>query len=267
MFHLSSTKMGMEKEDELTRNQAKQQMLRGKPAIGAEVGLGSVMAAEMLAPLGYDYVLVDNQHGAWWDENTLYAFRSIVLGNTVPMARVRNNDFGLIGRLLDMGALGIVVPMVNSVDEAEAAANAVRFPPRGGRSGGPFGAGIHGHDYMDWIDDEVFLAVQIESARAAEHAEEIMAVDGVDGCWIGPFDLSKSMDIDLETEVGRARHEAAIIGIIEATQRAGKIPGISAPDSERAKFWIDHGCLFVTAGADVSWMMEGAEEALRDLER
>ena len=252
---------------EVKRNKAKLRMLEGKPAIGAEVGLGSSLAAEMLAPLGYDYVLVDNQHGAWWQENSFYAFRSIVLGGTVPMARVQKNDFGLIGRLLDMGALGVVVPMVNSVGEAEEAARAARFPPRGGRSGGPFGAGIHGPDYMDWIDDEVFLAVQIESAPAAESAEEIMSVDGVDGCWIGPFDLSKSMGLDLDTEDGRATHEAAIVGIIEATRRAGKIPGISAPNAERAQFWIDRGCLFVTAGDDGSMMLETAQQTLIDLGR
>ena len=212
---------------EVKRNKAKLRMLEGKPAIGAEVGLGSPLAAEMLAPLGYDYVLVDNQHGAWWQENSFYAFRSIVLGGTVPMARVQKNDFGLIGRLLDMGALGVVVPMVNSVGEAEEAARAARFPPRGGRSGGPFGAGIHGPDYMDWIDDEVFLAVQIESAPAAESAEEIMSVDGVDGCWIGPFDLSKSMGLDLDTEDGprhaRGGHRRDHRGDPEGRENTGNL--------------------------------------------
>ena len=79
----------------------------------------------------------------------MQAFRSIGLGSAVPMARVQKNDFGFIGRLLDKGALGIVVPMVNSPEEAEAAAFATRFPPRGGRSGGPFGAGFHGPDYIE----------------------------------------------------------------------------------------------------------------------
>ena len=105
-------------------NAAKRRMLEGKPAIGASAGLGSPVAAEMLSSLGFDYVLVDNQHGAWDDESTMYAFRSICLGSAVPMARVRANDYYAIGRLLDRGALGIIVPLVNSAEEASAAARA-----------------------------------------------------------------------------------------------------------------------------------------------
>ena len=124
----------------MTKNTAKQRLLEGKPAIGAEVGLGSPLSAEMISPLGFDYVLGVDQHGAWDDRSIFEAFRSIALGQATPMARVRQNIFSLIGRLVDSGALGVVVPMVNSVEEAEAAAFAIRYPPRGGRSGGPFGA-------------------------------------------------------------------------------------------------------------------------------
>ena len=251
----------------MATNTAKRRMLAGEPAIGAEVGLESFLAAEMLSPLGFDFVLVDNQHGNWRDEGTMQAFRSIALGSAVPMARVRRNDFGLIGRTLDMGALGVVVPMVNSVEDAEAAAFATRFPPRGGRSGGPFGAGFHGTDYLDRIDDEVFLGIQIETVQAAERAEEILAVDGIDGCWIGPNDLGISMGVDLSTTEGREAREAAIIGIIEACRRANKITGIATWALADTQLWIDRGCLFVTAGEDGGWMQSGAEETLRALGR
>ena len=186
-------------------NTAKQRMLEGKPAIGAEVGLGSPLSAELISPLGFDYVLVDNQHGAWADQSSMHAFRSISLGTAVPMARVRRNDFGLIGRLLDMGCMGIVVPMVNNAEEAEAAVFATRYPPLGGRSIGPFGTGFLGDDYDDWANDQIFLAVQIETDDGARNAEEIMAVDGIDGCWIGPGDLSRYMRLDLNTRRGPGR--------------------------------------------------------------
>ena len=153
-------------------NLAKQRMLEGKSAIGASSGLGSPLAAEILSHAGYDFVLVDNQHGAWDEISTMLAIRSICLGSAVPMARVRKNDFCAIGRLLDIGMLGIVVPMVNSVEEAQAAAFAARYPPRGGRSVGAFGARFYGPDYARQINDEVFLAVQIESKQAVECAEE-----------------------------------------------------------------------------------------------
>jgi 4-hydroxy-2-oxoheptanedioate aldolase len=242
-------------------------MLEGKPAIGANVVLGSPLSAELLSPLSFDFLIVDTQHGAWDDDSTMHAFRSIGLGAAVPIARVRSNDFSAIGRLLDMGAMGIIVPIVNSVEEAEAAAYAVRYPPRGGRSGGQFGTGFLGPDYMDWIDDEVFLAVQIESVQAAERAEEIMAVEGVDGCYIGPNDLSLSMGIDLSTPEGRQAHVAAIRGVVEACRKTGKIPGIGLGDMAAAKRWIDEGCLFVSASSDEGFMLGGAQEALRQLGR
>ena len=248
-------------------NRAKQRMLEGKPAIGAEVGLGSTLAAELISPLGFDFVQVDNQHGVWADESSMHAFRAIALGSAVPMARVRRNDFALIGRLLDMGCMGIVVPMVNNVADAEAAAFATRYPPLGGRSIGPFGVGFLGDDYDDWANDQIFLAVQIETDEGARNAEEIMSVEGIDGCWIGPGDLSRYMRLDLNTAEGREVHTATIRSIIAATRRAGKIPGISTASAEDAQRWIDEGCLFVTAGVDTVWVADKARETLRTLGR
>ena len=251
----------------MTVNEAKRRMLDGKPAIGGEVGLGSALSAELMSPLGFDFVLVDNQHGFWTPESAMLAFRSISLGPAVPMARVRKNDFGLIGRLLDMGCMGIVVPMVNNAEEAEAAVYATRYPPRGGRSIGNFGTGFLGDDYDDWANDEIFLAVQIETDQGAKNAEEIMAVDGIDGCWVGPGDLSRYMRLDLNTEEGREVHTETIRSVIAACRKTGKIPGISTPSAEMAQRWIDEGCLFVTAGADFVWVVDKARETLKALGR
>jgi len=251
----------------VTVNEAKRRMLDGKPAIGGEVGLGSALSAELMSPLGFDFVLVDNQHGFWTPESAMLAFRSISLGPAVPMARVRKNDFGLIGRLLDMGCMGIVVPMVNNAEEAEAAVYATRYPPRGGRSIGNFGTGFLGDDYDDWANDEIFLAVQIETDQGAKNAEEIMAVDGIDGCWVGPGDLSRYMRLDLNTEEGREVHTETIRSVIGACRKTGKIPGISTPSAEMAQRWIDEGCLFVTAGADFVWVVDKARETLKTLGR
>ena len=242
-------------------NTAKRRMLEGKPALGGDVMLGSHLAAEMLSREGFDYVLVDNQHGFWDDENSALAFRSICLGSAVPMARVRQNESWAIGRLLDMGALGIVVPMVNTAEEARAAATAARYPPRGERSWGPVGAEFHGEGYGSWIDDEVLLAVQIETEQAVNCAEEILAVDGVDACWVGPSDLAKSMGVDPSTPEGAEARDAAILSVLEACRKTGKIPGIAAIGE--AKRWIEHGFLFVTAGYDAWFMLNGAQETLR----
>jgi len=249
-------------------NKAKQRMLQGKAAIGAEAGVGSPFSAELMSPLGFDFILVDNQHGNWDERGTFEAMRGIGLGPAVPMARVRQNDFGAIGRLLDMGALGIVVPMVHNAELAKEAAFAMRYPPHGGRSGGAYGVGFHGgDDYMSWADDELFLAVQIESAEGLENAEEIMAVEGVDGCWVGPGDLGFSMGLDRSTPEGEKTHTEAIDSIFAACRKTGKIPGLSSGSVDVAQPWLDKGGLFMTIGVDSRWMKEGATEALRRLGR
>ena len=96
----------------MKKNKAKEKMLRGEIAIGGEVNLGSILSVENVASMGFDFVSVDNQHGAWDELSTMQAFRSIALYDTTPMARVRSNDYGAIGRMLDIGPLGLVIPMV-----------------------------------------------------------------------------------------------------------------------------------------------------------
>jgi 4-hydroxy-2-oxoheptanedioate aldolase len=246
-------------------NTAKAQMLEGKPAIGAIAALGSPVAAEVLSRIGFDFVLLDCQHGNWEDETALLAFRLISLGPAVPMARVRQNDFYAIGRLLDRGALGIIVPLVNSVAEAQAAAKAVRYPPEGGRSWGPTLAAYHGADYGQWANDEIFLAVQIESVQAVEQAEEILAVEGVDGCWIGPTDLAKSMGIDLNTPAGRSAHEAAILQVLAACRKTHKLPGMFGDGPADTERWIEHGFQFMTTTSDVRLVLNGGQTILHQL--
>ena len=248
-------------------NKAKQKMLMGEPAVGAEVGLGSILSVERISPLGFDFVLVDNQHGYWSAETSMAAFRMIHAGGTVPMARVGKNEFAAIGRLLDMGCMGIVIPMVNTVEEAQQAVFAARYPPMGGRSIGPFGTEFLGENYDDWADKEIFLAVQIETGQGAENAKEIMEVYGIDGCWIGPGDLSRYMRLDLNTDNGREIHQQTIRKVISDSKEAGKIPGISTSSAGQAKHWMDQGCLFVTAGSDSEWVVEKSIEVLEDLRK
>lgn len=247
----------------MRQNTAKRRMLEGQAAIGAACGLGAPLAAESLSRAGFDFVLVDHQHGAWDDTTTMAAFRSICLGPAIPMARVRQNDYYAIGRLLDRGAMGIVVPMVNSVADAQEAARAVRYPPSGGRSMGAFGAGLHGGDYIQQIDQEVFLAVQIESAPAVEQAREILSVEGVDGCWIGPADLANSMGVDLSTPSGKQAHQAAILSVLDVCRQVNKTPGIAG--GYDAAFWLKQGFLFVTTISDTAIVQNRGIEIARQL--
>jgi 4-hydroxy-2-oxoheptanedioate aldolase len=246
-------------------NTAKQRMLKGKPAIGVILTLESPVAAEVLSPIGFDFILVDTQHGSWDFADVMFAFRGACVGTAVPMARVQKNDYYAIGSLLDKGALGIIVPMVNSAEEAEAAAFAVRYPPRGGRSAGAHLARFHGSDYERWIDDEVFLAVQIETEQAVEQAEEILAVDGVDGCFVGPVDLGLTMGVDPGTDEGSRALERAILRVLDACRKTNKVPGLWA--GGKPQFWIEQGFLFVAAASDLGFLLSGADELLRKLGR
>ena len=246
-------------------NTAKQQMAGGKPAFGYSLGLGSPLAAEALAQSGIDFILLDNQHGSFGPDSTIACLMAMASGSATPMARVARNDYTMIGRLLDEGALGIVIPMVHTVEEARAAADACRFPPVGTRSWGWGRAARYGDDYADRIDDEVFVAVQLESIGAVEHAEAIMAVPGVDGCWAGPADLALSLGIHPSRAHEDDRHARALERVVRACRDTGTIAGLACASPEEMVRRAAQGFQFVTGGSDIGFILEGAAAGLTTL--
>ncbi len=243
-------------------NTAKAKMAQGDPAFGYSLGLGSPLAAEALAQSGIDFILLDNQHGSFGPDSTIACLMAMASGAAVPMARVARNDYTLIGRLLDEGALGIVIPMVHTVEEARAAAAACRLPPVGTRSWGWGRAGRYGDDYPDRINDEVFVAVQLESIQAVENAEAILSVPGVDGCWAGPADLALSMGIHPRQAHDDERHARALERIVQACRDTGTIPGLSCSSPEEMVRRAAQGFQFVTGGSDIGFILEGAAAGL-----
>lgn len=239
-------------------NAAKAKMLQGKPAFGYALALGSPLVAEAMAGTGVDFIMVDGQHGSYGPESTIDAFLAMAGSDAAPMARVAKNDFTMIGRLLDEGALGIVIPMVNTAADAKAAADACRFPPIGTRSWGYGRAARYGDDYTDWIDNEVFVAVQIETAEAVKNAEAILATPGVDGCWIGPSDLALSMGIHPRDRNNESRHRQAVDRVLDACKNTGKIPGYAGGSPEEALELAKRGFQFLTSGSDIGFMLGGA---------
>jgi 4-hydroxy-2-oxoheptanedioate aldolase len=246
-------------------NTAKEKMHRGEPAFGYSLGLGSALVAERMARTGIDWLMIDNQHGSWGPDSTIAALLAIEGGTAIPMARVARNDYTMIGRLLDEGMLGIVVPMVHTVEDARAAADACRLPPRGKRSWGWARAATLGDDYPDWIDEQIFVAVQIESAQAVENAEAIMAVTGVDGCWMGPGDLALSMGIHPRDQASQEGHRRAIDRVVQACRNTGKIPGFASDTPEQAIDRAGQGFQFLTSGSDAGFMLEGARAGVATL--
>lgn len=248
-------------------NTAKQLMLEGKPAFGYGMGLGSASIAELLSNCGIDFLLLDRQHGSWGDDSTIAALIAMSAGSAIPMARVARNDYTLLGRLLDEGMLGIVVPMVHTPEDAKAAADACRFPPVGTRSWGWGRARVYGDDYPEQINDQLFVAVQIESIQAVENAEAIMATPGIDGCWLGPSDLALSMGISPRDMFEREEHARAIERVLQACRNTGKIPGMACASPEQAMERAQQGFQYLTAGGDAGHLMSGALAGVEKLKQ
>ncbi|MCC7371154.1 MAG: hypothetical protein IT306_22250 [Chloroflexi bacterium] len=244
-------------------NTAKQKMLEGKPAYGYAIGLGSMVAAEALANCGIDFILLDRQHGSWGEDSAIAALVAMHGGTATPMARVSKNDYTMIGRLLDEGCMGIIVPMVHTPEDAKAAADACRLPPTGSRSWGWGRASIWGPTYPDLVNDQIFVAVQIESRLAVENVEAIMATPGVDGCWTGPGDMALSMGVDPRKAAESDEHCRALEKIVQACKNTGKIPGIACASPEDAVRRWEQGFQFNVAAGDGGLMMKAAREGLQ----
>jgi len=244
-------------------NTAKQKMLSGKPALGFAAKLGSPVAAEFLSHCGADFVSLDTQHGSWGDDSMIAGVASICAGTATPMARVLNNQYHLVARLLDAGVLGIIAPMVDTVEEAQAMAAACRYPPVGQRYYGWGRALVYGADYADWINDQLFVAVQIESAQAVRHAEAILAVPGIDGCMVGPQDLALSLGFHPREIPQRDEHARALEHVVQACRNTGKIPGIDIGGPDLAVMRVQQGFKFVVMGSDVRFLQGGATAAIK----
>jgi 4-hydroxy-2-oxoheptanedioate aldolase len=248
-------------------NTAKQKILEGNPAFGYALSLGSPTVAEVLGQSGIDFVMADTQHGSFGPDSTIATFTALAAGSAVPMARVARNDFTMIGRLLDEGALGVVVPMVDTLEDAKMAAHACRFPPTGGRSWGWGRARSYGDDYGNLVDEEIFVAVQIESIQAVNQAEAIMSVPGIDGCWIGPADLALSMGIHPDHKYEDDDHARALEKVLEACRNTGKAAGIASVSVDEALQRAREGYRFLTAGSDISFLLDGALAGVKALGR
>jgi len=246
-------------------NTAKKKMLRGEAAFGYSLGLGSPLATEVLAHCGIDFLLLDTQHGSFGPDSTIAALIAMAAGAATPMARVARNDYTLIGRLLDEGMLGIVVPMVHTAEDAQAAADACRLPPRGNRSWGWGRASRYGSDYADAIDDEVFVAVQLESQQAVDNTEAILSVPGVDGCWVGPSDLALSLGIHPRDAATDERHRRALERVIEVCRDTGKVPGLACSSPAEARHRADQGFRYLTAASDAGMLLTAARAGLETL--
>src|SRR5947209_2450933 len=168
-------------------NTAKAKWAQGDVTLGGWLSIPSSFSAEVMAHQGLDWVCVDMQHGVIDYQVALTMLQAIGSTETIPFVRVPWNEFGIIGKVLDAGALGVIIPMVNSVEEAKAAVAACRYFPLGSRSFGPTRAGYYaGSDYYRGANTEVACIPMIETRQAVERLDEILAVPGIDAVYVGP---------------------------------------------------------------------------------
>ena len=245
-------------------NRTRARLRDGAATVGAWLGLGSPYAAALMARLGFDWLVVDTEHSPFSYDAMAQSVMAILPTGTTPLVRVPWNDPTWIKLALDTGALGIVVPMVMNGEEARRAAEAARFPPRGIRSVGAWlGPRLHGADYLQAIDDEVLVVVQIEHIRAVERADEICGAEGVDVVFIGPNDLASSMGLRGTDFRENPAWEEAVQTVLRVAQRAGRPAGMMCMSIEEAVHRRAQGFRFLAVASDARYIEQMAVEILR----
>jgi 4-hydroxy-2-oxoheptanedioate aldolase len=247
-------------------NAVKRALKAGQPSVGTWLSLGSITAARFLARAGWAWLTVDVEHSQVGWETTTHMLGAIADAGCTGLVRVPSNRHENIKRALDNGAHGIVVPMVNSRAEAEAAVAAARYPPRGNRS---VGGSVHAlnfggtaTDYFARADEEILIVLQCEHITAVENADSIFSVPGIDAIFVGPNDLAASMrGADGRPPSAEATAKANA-HILETCCKYGVAAGYHCMSGEEVRHRIEEGWQFLALGSELSLMLDGCNAAL-----
>jgi 2-keto-3-deoxy-L-rhamnonate aldolase RhmA len=240
-------------------------VLAGERLFGCWSGLGSPLAAEIAARAGFDWILVDLEHGAAAEGDLLAHLTAIEVTGAAALVRPQSGERLRIGRALDLGAAGIVIPRLDSATEARQAVSFLRYPPDGIRGlalltrGARLGAVAHAD--IATVSRDIVGIVQVESPGALRDAVEIAAIDGVDVLFVGPTDLSHSLGIP--GRFGEEAYQAALRSVVAACRANGKAAGILLYDPASYQPHLELGFTFIGLGADARFVADGARAALR----
>lgn len=247
------------------KNPVKQRLKAGEQTYGVWMTVESPIVTEYLSTLGFDWFVFDTEHSPlniYQVQTLMQAMRG---DRTTPLVRVVWNDVVPIKRALDIGAYGVVVPWVNTREEAELAVQACRYAPRGLRGCGPRRAAMFDSEYLTTADDEVLVIAQIETKRAVENIEAILSVDGIDVSYIGPADLSASYG-----HLGNMAHpvvQQAIDRVYDASRAADVAAGVHMGAGKTIIDRVSKGYDFITVGNDLQFFQAGATALLEQLSR
>jgi 4-hydroxy-2-oxoheptanedioate aldolase len=236
---------------------------KGGAVVNGWLSIPSAFSAEVMAHQGYDSLTVDMQHGVVDYQTAVTMLQAISTTPVMPLARVPWNDPALLMKALDAGVYGIICPMINTPEEAEALVRACKYPPRGYRSFGPVRASIYaGTDYVDHANDDLIVMPMIETAEALKNLDAILSVPGVDAIYVGPADLSLALGCRPRLDQTDAPVVEAQQTIVAACQRHGVVAGIHNATSGYALKMIEAGYRFVTLASDSRHLAaKAAEEA------
>ena len=247
-------------------NTLKGKLRRGEKVIGTFVRIGHPDVTELLSRLGFDWLVLDTEHSPMSLETLQKMMQAMNGTNCVPIVRPQWNDFVQIKRILDIGAYGVLIPWVSSREEAENAVRACKYPPEGIRGFGPRRANIFDPLYFETANQEILVAVQIETRQALDNLDGILSVPGIDACYVGPYDLSCNLGFGIPPNWDNPEYIAAFSRIIEAAARHAKPAGMFTT-LDNIEWALEKGFSFNTIGEADSFLMQGAKLALAKVQQ
>lgn len=246
----------------------KKRMLAGETVYGIFINSGSTIAVEAAGAAGFDFVMIDSEHGPTAPLENRDLICAAECRDTVPLVRIPNGNYDSVLKTLDVGAHGIMVPQVNSAEMAVAIADAARYSPEGNRGVATSRAGDYGFvqpmtEYFRMANERNMVIVQCENIKALPHLDEICQVPGVDMVFVGPYDLSSSMG-----QIGKVDYASikdVVDRVLECTKAHGKLAGIFTKDPVEAKFYQSLGFNLIIVGTDIGCLVGGMRNTLGTL--
>ena len=239
---------------------------KNKVVINGWLSIPNSFTAESMAKMGWDSLTIDMQHGQNDYHTSISMLQAINNSNTVPFVRIPWNEPGIIMRMLDLGVLGVIAPMINSKKEGEDFVSYCNYPPKGQRSFGPMRAQlIYGSDYYDNANDQIISLAMIETKEAVDNIDEILSIPNLTGVYIGPGDMSSSYGLKPQFDIKDGPVYSNIKMIAKKAKENGKIAGIHNGTTKYAKEMIKLGYQFVTVSSDFRSMSTHAQNIVNEM--
>jgi 4-hydroxy-2-oxoheptanedioate aldolase len=246
-------------------NEVRAKLKQGKATIGSFMGLGSPNVAELMARTGLDWLVIETEHNALDYAQVEHILMAISGTDTVPLVRVPSSAPAYIQRALDIGALGVLVPMVKTAEEAESIVRATRYPPHGTRGYGPLRAEAYSLDRRDYLaraNDNILVALILETKEAVKNLEAIASVPGIDAIYLGPFDLCFSMGLN-PLNLPLPEIDAVVEKLLAVCKAQGTAAGNGAGSPEDVTRMLDQGFTFLGYGPDYNLLINALRAGLQ----